>query len=143
MAATTTTRTRADDLRTFVELNALDAFLGRLLPFVCGSDLAEPDRDRPPVEMFSDQGCDAYCVGVIAGPTSHELEGQLWDIDTSTDDYENYPEWNQTNNQGTLLAGRLFYWLASDEGRVACSKVGQELLSIAARDLGREERKAA
>jgi hypothetical protein len=56
---------------------------------------------------------------------------------------ENDPEWKRANVSGAILAGRLFCWLASSEGRTVCEEMGQHFLPLAARDLSREDGTAA
>src|SRR4051812_18621324 len=132
-----TTRTRADDLRTVPELDALDKLLSGLLEHVSHDGVEDLRR---PTEMFSPGTWDwpGFKVSVACGPSQDDLEQQLWD--TGTDDFEKDPEYRRTQTLATLLAGRLFCWLASDQAREVCEQVGQELLYLAAAARSREER---
>jgi hypothetical protein len=93
--------------------------------------------------MFSPGTWDwpGFKVSVACGPSQDDLERQLWD--TSTDDFEKDPEYQRTQALATLLAGRLFCWLASDQAREVCEQMGQELLHLTAGALSREDREAA
>jgi hypothetical protein len=103
----TTTPTRADEVRRYVELDALGLTLGNIaVEILDSSDYTVSDYDG----------------------SSGELLDRLFPSDS---EYEGTLEWKLAQAESCALTARIFVFLASDEGRAFCSRHAMEQAKIA------------
>lgn len=122
---TAETITRADEIRRYVELDALSRLVRETL-----GEYGEPSRlaeyggntgTRPSFRSVSWEAVQAatepqdLANGELTATAAHSA---LWEYDV--DDYEASPEWQRAQTRSSLLAASLFTWLASNEGREFC-----------------------
>jgi hypothetical protein len=100
MAADTATPTRPEMVRRYVELSALETVGSNIAIEVTGNDW------------------DA---------TSQELLDKLFPADSG---YEETAEWNLAETESTMLAARVFGFLASEAGRAFCLEEATRLGEI-------------
>ena len=117
--AANTTRTRAEDVQLFVDLDGLSLFLANLVDAATGGKCEMPlsglDKD------------DLLVKDRRSGLSGDDLHGQLWSRD---EQWEDDPEFIRVDARSTLLAARMFEFVTTDEGRQACQEWADRLLQI-------------
>lgn len=120
------TMTREDELRQFVELDALGLFLVNLVSTIADGKL---------LRTISWDSLDV--VDHSSGNTGNALCGRLFPGERDLDEQ---PDFNLAAAKSATLRAEILAWLASDEGRNYCISEAADCLRHARRDAEAEER---